>query len=206
MHSKKILSSALIDFPKAYKKDRRDDSLVAKAFWKLLDEADIVVTQNGDRFDLKRMNLAFLKAGLKPPSPYKSVDVYKTGKAVFGFLSNKLDSKRKELGGEGKMDNGGFKTHIGCMKGDRRAWNVMRRYCAKDVLETEKDYLAQMPFIKSHPNMALYEAFPKGLCPHCGKGKLYKNGKRFDFTNKNKYQALTCDKCGRYSRGEVVKV
>lgn len=200
---REVLSSALIDFPKTYKKNKRDDSMVARALWKLIDEADIVVTQNGDNFDIKRMNLAFLKAGLTTPSPYKSLDVCKTGRATFGFLSNKLDSKRKELGGEGKMDNGGFKTHIGCMEGSKKSWDIMRRYCKKDVLETERDYLAQKPFIKNHPNVALYELVPDGRCTSCGSKRIKRNGQRYDFTNKRKYQAIVCKDCGKYMRGKV---
>jgi len=42
---KGIYSSALIDFPKNYKKNKEDDSLILKKLWKLLDEADIVVAQ-----------------------------------------------------------------------------------------------------------------------------------------------------------------
>ena len=54
----------------------------------MLDEADVVVTFNGDKFDLKILNQEFLMAGLGPASPYKSVDLYKVVKRKFRFTSN----------------------------------------------------------------------------------------------------------------------
>ncbi|MEC4833769.1 ribonuclease H-like domain-containing protein [Mycobacteroides chelonae] len=63
------------------------------AAWKLLDEADVVVTYNGDRFDLQWFNAEFERLRLGPPSPYKSLDLVKVTKKQFkqGLLSMKLD-------------------------------------------------------------------------------------------------------------------
>ena len=57
-----------------------DDKRITKEIWKLLDEADIAVAYNGDRFDVKRCNTRFLKHGFPPPSYYVQVDPIITAK------------------------------------------------------------------------------------------------------------------------------
>ena len=38
----------------------RDDSRILKSIWKLLDESDIVIAHNGDKFDLRKLNARFI--------------------------------------------------------------------------------------------------------------------------------------------------
>jgi DNA polymerase elongation subunit (family B) len=53
---------------------------MAQGIRTLLDEADAVITYNGDKFDLPHLRALMLTEGLTPPSPYKSIDLYKTMK------------------------------------------------------------------------------------------------------------------------------
>lgn len=46
-----------------------------RKIWKVLNEADVVVTYNGDKFDLKVLQMEFAQFGLGLPAPYKSVDL-----------------------------------------------------------------------------------------------------------------------------------
>src|SRR3546814_6332122 len=58
-----------------YHENRTDDDVdITAKLIALLDEADVVIGQNSDRFDLPTINGRALVAGLKPPSPYKTVD------------------------------------------------------------------------------------------------------------------------------------
>jgi len=59
--------------------------------YNVIEEADAIVTYNGNRFDLPTLNKEFLLTGYRPPAPYKSVDLYRTVKNKFRFASNKLD-------------------------------------------------------------------------------------------------------------------
>lgn len=68
-----------------------DDRRITKSIWRLLDEADIVISHNGKSFDLKKLNARFIKYGLNPPSHYQSVDTLLIARSVFKFTSNKLD-------------------------------------------------------------------------------------------------------------------
>lgn len=93
-----------------------------------LEEADIVVHYNGDRFDIPHLNTEFLKAGLDAPAPFQSIDLLKTMKRRFRFASNKLDHVTQELGQAGKVKHSGFDLWLGCMRNDPKAWALMRRY------------------------------------------------------------------------------
>src|SRR5579859_6162370 len=52
----------------------RDDKKLAGQLWKLLDEADIVVAQNGIKFDIKKINARLIQHGFGPYSPIRVVD------------------------------------------------------------------------------------------------------------------------------------
>lgn len=73
-----------------YAPNIEDDSGILKEIWKMLDEADIVITQNGRKFDQKKLNARFILNGFKPPSSYKHIDTLVIARKHFGFTSNKL--------------------------------------------------------------------------------------------------------------------
>src|SRR5690349_7099800 len=55
----------------------REDKRILGGMWSLINEADIIVTQNGIQFDLKKLNSRFLLNGFNPPSKYMNVDTLK---------------------------------------------------------------------------------------------------------------------------------
>ena len=69
----------------------RDDKELCQALWKLLDEADIVITQNGKSFDIKKINARLISHGIGPYSPIKIVDTMLVAKHHFAFTSNNLN-------------------------------------------------------------------------------------------------------------------
>jgi hypothetical protein len=66
-------------------KNIENDKKLLQHIWKLLDEADVVIWQNGDKFDGKKLNARFIMNGMKPPSSYKTIDTLKLAKKYFGF-------------------------------------------------------------------------------------------------------------------------
>ena len=58
----------------------RDDKKLLGQLHALLDEADIVVAQNGVRFDMKKINARLIQHGFGPPSPYRVVDTLSVAK------------------------------------------------------------------------------------------------------------------------------
>jgi DNA polymerase elongation subunit (family B) len=158
----------------------------------LLDEADAVITYNGERFDIPTLNKEFLLAGMAPPSPYKQIDLLKVVKSRFRFPSNKLEYVCKALGVGQKMKHIGHELWTLCMAGDRAAWSMMEEYNKNDVVILEEVYFKTLPWIKSHANHGLYQD-EKEVCPNCGSTNHQKRG--FAYTLTNKYQRYQCKDC-----------
>lgn len=184
-------------------KNIEDDSKILKEIWKLLDEADIVITQNGKSFDQKKLNARFVLNGFQPPSSYKHIDTKIIAKKHFGFTSNKLAYMTDKLCTKyKKLDHGkfpGFELWSECMKGNKEAWQEMEDYNRYDVLSLEELYLKLIPWDNSI-NFNLYHDEDKHVCK-CGSDKFNKNG--FYYTSSGKYQKYKCKACGHETRDKV---
>lgn len=160
----------------------------------LMSEADAVVTFNGDKFDLPKLNGEFLAAGLPSLPPTPSIDLRRTTKQL-GYISGKLMFLSSHLGIGAKIDTGGFKLWRDVLDGDERAWAKMVRYNKHDVVLLERLYKRVMPYIKTHP--ALHRGH--GTCPACGHKKLHRRGERF--TKAFAIERLHCIKCNSWTDG-----
>jgi uncharacterized protein YprB with RNaseH-like and TPR domain len=162
----------------------------------LLDQADIVVTQNGKQFDSKKVNARFIQNGIQPPSPYKHIDVLTIKRKVFGFTSNKLAYTSKILNethtkSEHKEFHG-LALWRECLKGNPRAWREMERYNKLDVLSLEEEYLKLRAW-DSPVSISLDSG-----CRSCGGHDLEKRG--YKHTDTGKYQQFQCRGCGAWNR------
>lgn len=171
-----------------------------QAVWDLLDQADAVVSYNGDRFDIQHLNREFVQAGMGPPSPFKSIDIVKSVKRRFRFPSNKLQYVSVAIGFEGKLQHSGHSLWTGVIKGDAKARKTMQRYNVQDVVLLEKVHDKLLPWLVSYPNVNLYQA--EEGCPKCGSQKLQKRGT--SVTLGRVYQRLHCTSCGAWSRSAGV--
>ena len=191
--SKEIMSGSY------YKKSATVYRQMLTDIWNLLDEADIVVTHNGNFFDLRWLNMVFLENNFKPVSTFKSIDTKTEMQRAFYALSNKLDfiCQKLELGHKGST--GGFELWIECMKFNKVFLNKMVSYCKQDVILLEKLYLKIRPFIKNHPNLNLYSN-EASSCPNCNCTVLQRKG--FAYTSSNVYQRFRCTGCGKNVRGK----
>jgi len=198
---REIISSALIDFPKNYKKNPEDDSLILQKLWKLLDMADIVVAHNGKQFDVRKSNARFIMNKMPPPSPFKIVDTLLEARKHFFFTSNKLNDLGKYLGCGEKIETGGFKLWKQCMAGDLKAWARMVKYCKNDIVLLEKIYLKMRPFMNTHPRLDIYMDVQNANCPKCQSKNIQKEG--FTFTNISKFQKYSCKDCKGWFRDNI---
>lgn len=192
---KEMFRASLPDFA-SYLTDPEDDGELMKGIWNLLDECDIVVGQNCDDFDLKKLNTRFVFHQMSPPSPYKVIDTLKIAKAKFAFTSNKLNDMAKFLGLGEKHNTGGFSLWRDCMAGKEEAWDKMVEYCAQDVRLLEKVYNILVPYATRTPNFGVYTE--DACCPKCGSYLIQRRG--FAYTTLNKYQRFQCQKCGAWGR------
>lgn len=165
---------------------------------RLLDEADAVVHYNGTRFDIPTLNKEFLLYKMTPPSAYKQIDLFQTAKSRFRFVSNKLDYIAQQLGVGKKHGHEGFELWVKCMNKDAEAWKIMETYNKQDVQLLEQVYYLFRPWIRNHPNTALYVDGDGLLCPACGGGHLQRRG--FSHTSTGAYQRFRCGDCGHWSR------
>lgn len=152
--------------------DKFNDRLLVKKLWELLDEAELVIAHNGDRFDVKMANAFFARHNMKPPRPYKTFDTLKTARRFFKFDNNTLDYLGKLLVDEGKTE----KRYGDCWedlllsddrKKRKKAAKTMDDYCRQDVNVLERVYEKLLPWATNHPNIALNAGCPDA-CPRCG--------------------------------------
>lgn len=185
------------------KKDPRNDRELIKRLWKYLDEADIVITQNGDKFDIKKFNARAAIYGLDIPSYFRSTDVMKESKSVFGFTSQSLEYTAGVLNTKYKKlkhnKYPGMELWKEVLKGNQDAWKEMEIYTRHDVLSTEEKYQKIYPWIKTH-NMAAYFDDANLRCL-CGSQNLYKKGPVY--TDNGKFQGYKCRDCGKRPRGRT---
>lgn len=178
-----------------------DHESVVKMAHKYLDEADAVLSFNGESFDMPTLNREFLKYGLTPPAPYRHIDLLKVAKRRFRFTSNKMDHLAKELGVGRKMEHKGHELWVECMNGDKDAWRVMEAYNRQDVVVLEQLYWKMIPWIDTHPNHALYavDCPEDPTCTNCGSLDVHSRGVQHN--KSHSYLRYQCNDCGTWMRG-----
>lgn len=162
----------------------------------LFDEADIVVAHNANRFDNKVAVASFLRYGLTPPSPYKTVDTLAVARSVARFNSNSLNSLGEILGLGSKTQVTHSDLWYKCLAGDKKAWDQMREYNNQDVDLLYAIYERLRPYIKNHPNIGDLAQID-GVCPKCGSDKLERRG--FNMRRNGKVQRYQCKSCGGWT-------
>jgi hypothetical protein len=201
--SKAIRCISLPDFP-GYQNAKINDLHLVKELWRVMDEADVVIAHNGDRFDIRKANARFAKYRLGPPSPYKTVDTLKMARRHFQFDSNKLDELGHYLGVGRKLPHTGKHLWFGCMAGDPKSWAIMRRYNCQDVALLERIYLHLRAWSASHPKMN-HISRQSHCCPTCLSPNVQYRGHLFTRTGKR--QRMHCMDCGTWSaNGPLIRV
>lgn len=117
------------------------DKFLLEQFIEVMNESDIMVAHNGDRFDLKWIRTRALKHGLTMLPFYQQHDTLKTAKRYFNFNSNKLDYISKFLGLAGKLKTEPELWDKIILEKDPKALKEMITYCNEDVLLLEEVYL-----------------------------------------------------------------
>ena len=177
-----------------------DDSRIIKGIWQLLNEADIVIAHNGQKFDLPKLNSRFIINQLHPPLPYQQIDTLQHIRRQFGFTSNKLDYVNHLLNLPRKKENYWIPLWIGCCNGDTKCLAEMLAYNIEDVRILEETYLRIRAWIKPHPNMGLFILDEtQHRCPSCGSEDLQMQGKEYK-TTANSYEQFRCNNCGSVGR------
>lgn len=186
-----------IMFDSEFQSSRKE---MLKGIYNLINEADVVVTYNGDKFDMKVLNSEFLLNDMPPPKPVDTVDMYKVVKKRFKMPSNKLAYIVKALG-LGEKPGEGYEIWDQCLAGSKEAWSKMKRYNINDVVVLKALYKTLLGWIPRHPNQGLYVESDNVICTNCGSDDLEKRG--FRRTRARLYQRYCCNKCGAWSSSRL---
>jgi hypothetical protein len=181
-----------------------DDSAVVQRLWEVLNEYDILVAHNGKRFDYKKIRARLILEGYKPHSPVKIEDTLELAKRAAAFTSNKLawlSDKMSDTPKESHTEFPGHELWVECLKGNPRAWKVMRRYNIRDIVSLKDVYLRLRPWSTGTINMAVYDSEDDTMrCPVCGSDNIYEEGVAFTQTGQYKRFHCYADGCGAWSR------
>ena len=168
-----------------------------KQAWRLLNEADVVISYNGIGFDSKHANREFLLAGLGPVSPFVDIDLLRVNRANFKFLSNKLGYVTEAVGLPTKLETGGMELWKRVLANEPAAWAKFKKYNVRDVQVTEKLYLllAQGGWIKGvHAGLFSHDMT---VCHSCGSPDLTPVGVMYSRTTA--YPKALCV-CGVFNK------
>lgn len=164
----------------------------------LLDEADAVLTYNGNSFDIPWVTGELWTEGFMPPSPFDRIDLFQLVKSKTRFISKKLDFVADKILGERKVSHAGMPLWMGCMRGEKESLDKMEEYAIQDTaLLLPLYYKAQGWFTTGHPNRGVIDEAERA-CPNCGSEKLQRRGLRH--TRTGSYPRYHCQDCGAWPR------
>ena len=187
--------------------DYYDDYELMAKIWKLLDESDIIIAQNGVRFDDRKIKARLVQLGFPPPRPYRIIDTMLAARSIAAFTSNKLEWLAAILTDEKKEKHNsfpGFELWRECMAGNHKAWKVMKKYNLQDIPTCEKVYLKLRPWIVGHPNVAMYYDDEKTRCPRCASTHLVLQAEP-QYTQSGQYARYRCGNCQGFARGRYTQ-
>jgi predicted RNA-binding Zn-ribbon protein involved in translation (DUF1610 family) len=181
------------------------DERIVRRMWKLIDEADVVIHQNGKKFDMRKLNARFVYYGLPPYRPVHQIDTLIAAQAAFGTSSHKLDYMTKFLSLERKRPTD-YELWTGSMYGDPASLKEMYDYGLNDTTILEEYYARIRAWIPNHPNFSAYtnsyvDAHDEVSCPVCRHPihKSHING-TYRTALGNEYDSFRCPHCGAVGR------
>jgi hypothetical protein len=181
-----------------------DDKSALEEISNLINEADIIVGQNINDFDMKVLNNRLMLNRLTPIDNNNTIDVLKLSYRSFKKLSHKLDYRAHVLGqaGKNKME---FKDWINVLEGKVPVSRKMAPYGCKDVEETKKVFYREFEYYKDLPAkikkiiksyLGTEEKLQLTKCVRCN-GTLVKRGIS-KLANGLVKQRSQCKSCGKY--------
>lgn len=186
-----------------YMENRKEnDKTIVGVLYDLLDEADIVVAHNGQKFDLPVIRGRGVIHGMTPPSPFFIVDTLQTARRELRLVGNSLKVLCNELGLAHKDDHKkfpGFELWAECLKGNDEAWAEMKEYNIQDIISLEELYLRLRPYMTNHPNVVRDITDGEPVCPKCGSKRIQYRG--YYYTRAGLcYRRFVCLDCGGWGR------
>lgn len=149
-------------------KNKCDRKLLTKIV-PILAEADVIIAQNGDRFDIKVWNERLRVHQLTPLTNCLTLDTLKLSRGSFYGMSHKLDYRAKTLGMSGKIPMS-FDDWRGVMEDRPGALEKMLRYGEHDIPLLRNTFIAELPYYRNLPGWfrTFLDNGSTSDCPICG--------------------------------------
>lgn len=188
-----------------------DDGDILKKLWEIFNEADVIITQNGKRFDEPKIKARMMLKGFRPYKPFKHHDTFLQNKDKaftshsLDYLTDKFCTKYKKLKHKVFSGLSLWKECLGIKisyNPNPKAWAEMRKYNNMDVLSDEELYLKTRGWSNKSAPTLFYNTLNR-QCKYCGELKLKIDGK--DRTTTKVFHYMQCTGCGKYQRGEEIK-
>jgi hypothetical protein len=184
------------------RKDYSERQLV-KHLRDVIDGADIVIAQNGKKFDIRKLNAKIIGFDFKPPAAPQVVDTLLESRKYFGFTGHSLDELLVVLKAPfRKMKHPGLDMWTESMAGNKTMLTKMERYCARDTVGLEFIYNKMKGWMSNHPNLSQISGRPDS-CPRCGNEKLHSIG--VWHTKTATYPRFRCYSCNAVVRGRTAE-
>jgi len=164
----------------------------------LMGQADAIISYNGDKFDIPKLNQEFLALDMHPPTPTIQMDLLKTIRNKFKLTSNKLDFVARHLGIPGKVRHKGWSLWTGCMHNIGEDWRLMKEYNMNDVVVLERVYKKVLPWINTKFNWGLHVDSDSLMCKNCGSSNVQRRG--YSLTQTSAFVRYQCQGCGKWQR------
>lgn len=156
-------------------------------------QADELVAQNGDRFDVKWLNTRTLLNGLDPLPIWKTIDTLAIAKKRFYFNSNGQDYLGKLLCGQGK-DKMELQDWIDIVEyNDQKAMRKMVKYCKGDVENLEKIYHLLEKYHNPKTHVGVLNHQERWTDPRTGSTNVHTNKTRVSTYGTVKYEMYSKD-------------
>lgn len=185
-------------------RDPYNDEAVVRLLAEEWADADVLLYQNGDKFDWRFLQARMLKYRIPPMPPVMTVDTLKILKKEFFLNAYGQDYVSKFLGRQGKVDTKAEWWYNICNpwspeKVRREYLEKMVYYNTEDVNELVQMYHDIRPYATRHPAFNLIAGVEDG-CPTCTSTNLRTNPSWVHHSTTRSYQRYRCDDCGAWCR------
>ena len=174
---------------KQHKENPRQEKVLIEKFLKVMNEADIIIGHNGDKFDFKKFNARVMKYGLNPVKKPRMFDTLKMVKREAAFDSHRLGDLCTELDIPTKIET--EKNLFVTAERDWEKYLDLVNYCEHDVIALEALYER----IKPHSTPTFDFSGHNRACTSCGSVHIRKNGK-YLLANGTEVARYRCNDCG----------
>ena len=203
----KLLGDDKVSCVSVSSKNPFNDEGVVRKLHSVLNEADILIGHNSNKFDYQKFNSRAIIYDLPPIAPKQTIDTLKVARENFGFTFNSLGFLASHLNIALKDESPDWKK---VMSGDIEELARMREYNKQDVISGEMLYLKMRAWDNKHPNVSIYSPIKniEGViipsCPKCNSTNYKLNG--FRYTKTGRKQRGLCNDCNsHFDLGKLIK-